>query len=234
MGIATLLWLTLGNLACSEDAELLSQFEAQVATACMEIPEDRLARLRAVMSAESGTVRGRLVRAMRSWCRENDIPLDPAHQKCISALSKLGIAQNEERLEAERAKREKDRLKKRITREIRATCRSYDAELDDDGILELLQTIGEQRSKGKSFERAFDVLSALCLMKDLGNAEGDTLEERVEDLDSKLATRRLACRQCYEMLLEVVYGPPGPSEKDMIYFARGIIRAALGLSPVSI
>lgn len=65
-----------------------------VLKSCKGFPQDRVSAVVTVAAQDRGRERKLILKAMRVWCRENDVTIDRKFQSCISAISRAVIATN--------------------------------------------------------------------------------------------------------------------------------------------
>lgn len=66
--------------------------DKRVSKKCKDVPADRVESLAAVAMDNSGAERKHIVKAMRGWCKDNDVVTDRNLSSCISAISKAAKA----------------------------------------------------------------------------------------------------------------------------------------------
>ena len=217
--------------------------EPKVAEACSSVPAEHIEQLWAAAWQKRGGERKHIVKAMRSWCKDQDIEIEGSYARCISAMPNIVDIRQEYQLRIDRENKEyqlridqenkkREAIKSRITDEIRTTCLRYSKHMDDDELVDVIKVLEDEKRNGKARQDILDAMLMLCVLENLGGTKGETLDDRIKELAKKPEQERLACKSCYELVVTAVYGPPGPSIGKVIFEARAIVATVLGIPVV--
>jgi len=206
--------------------------EPKVAEACSSVPAEHIEQLWTAAWQKRGGERKHIVKAMRSWCKDQDIEIEGSYARCISAMSNIVDIRQEYQLRIDRENKKREAIKSRITDEIRTTCLRYSKHMDDDELVDVIKVLEDEKKNGKARQDILGAMLMLCMLENLGGTKGETLDDMTKELAKKPEHERLACKSCYELLVTAVYGPPGPPIEDVIFKARTIVATVVGIPVV--
>jgi len=75
----------------AEEAPLITE-DPTVVQECKNVPPDRVSMLVDIGSQTTSAERKHVVKAMRTWCKENEVAIDRDLRNCLSAVSKTIVA----------------------------------------------------------------------------------------------------------------------------------------------